>query len=219
MVRRLEVYLVSLDMAVTHWLHSSTKENQGSLRIGRDSRDWMIYSSSGLAYTGVRHWLPCLVSSREGSGYPTLISTNPWYLIPLNYLSRSLMDGPHLALCKSEKEFLSEMKRLNIKDHGVWLLTGTDACTHSFFSKGRLVCLITIDMVYARKYSKIEIAGLLCHEAVHVWQRFKEHIHERDPSREQEAYAIQNIAQNLMEEFYRNPKPLKRKKKRWRRPS
>ena len=46
-----------------------------------------------------------------------------------------------------------------------------------------------------------EVAGRLVHEAVHVWQRYCDHIGERRPGNEQEAYGIQSIAQELMQSF------------------
>lgn len=39
------------------------------------------------------------------------------------------------------------------------------------------------------------------HEAVHVFQHFKKSIGERKPSKEFEAYAIQSIADRLMNEY------------------
>lgn len=47
----------------------------------------------------------------------------------------------------------------------------------------------------------IEIYGLLLHEAVHVWQKVKKLMGEKEPSSEFEAYSIQAIAQDLFEMF------------------
>ena len=49
----------------------------------------------------------------------------------------------------------------------------------------------------------IDIASVLCHEAVHVWQAYCSHISERYPADEQSAYAIQAISEFLMREFVR----------------
>ncbi|MFA2889648.1 hypothetical protein [Acinetobacter pittii] len=47
----------------------------------------------------------------------------------------------------------------------------------------------------------IEIHGLLLHEAVHVWQKVKKLMREKEPSSEFEAYSIQAIAQDLFKMF------------------
>jgi hypothetical protein len=49
----------------------------------------------------------------------------------------------------------------------------------------------------------VQIAALLVHEAVHIWQQYCADIGEKEPASEQEAYAIQSISQTLMEEYAR----------------
>lgn len=48
---------------------------------------------------------------------------------------------------------------------------------------------------------RIQVYGLLLHEAVHVWQIVKKRMGESEPSVEFEAYSIQAIAQDLFEMF------------------
>ncbi|UIZ96366.1 hypothetical protein GBN67_08185 [Acinetobacter johnsonii] len=49
--------------------------------------------------------------------------------------------------------------------------------------------------------SLIAIHGLLLHEAVHIWQRTKYLMGEKEPSIEFEAYSIQRIAQDLFDMY------------------
>lgn len=48
---------------------------------------------------------------------------------------------------------------------------------------------------------QIQVYGLLLHEAVHVWQKMKKLMGEREPSSEFEAYSIQAIAQDLFKMY------------------
>ena len=47
----------------------------------------------------------------------------------------------------------------------------------------------------------VEMHGLLLHESVHIWQRVKALMGEKEPSIEFEAYSIQRIAQDLFAMF------------------
>lgn len=108
--------------------------------------------------------------------------------------------GPYLALCLSEAEFRAAIARLKTPEVPRWCRK--DAMTHTFdHEDGGLCCVVCIKGWEGR--NPIEVAGLLVHEAVHVWQQYADGIGERFEGAEQEAYAVQAIAQELMAEFAR----------------
>ena len=97
------------------------------------------------------------------------------------------------------------MKHLSVDDSGPWIRTPqADATCHLLSNDsgmGAIVCLQGFE-----DRSRVEVHGLLIHEAVHIWQDWCEFYGERDPAKEQEAYAIQSIAQELIAEFDRRRK-------------
>jgi hypothetical protein len=110
--------------------------------------------------------------------------------------------GPYLTLCLSQAEYLAALKHLDlISADDTWC--GEDAGKTHYASnpKGETTCLVCVSPGANR--SGVEIAGLLVHEAVHVWQRYCDCIGERRPGVEQEAYGVQSIAQELMAEYAR----------------
>ena len=111
--------------------------------------------------------------------------------------------GPYLCLCLSEVEFCAAMKHCHLGTVSHPWLTSPQAnstvhLAHSDHGQVAIVC-----MRDTRDLKPVEIAGLLVHEAVHIWQEWCAYYGESDPGREQEAYAIQSIAQELMAEFAR----------------
>lgn len=110
--------------------------------------------------------------------------------------------GPYLTLCLSEDEYLAAFKQFGVKPTDAWVNTpSADATTHHLIhDDGRVACVVCLG---PRKpnHTGVEIAGLLIHEAVHVWQRYCESIGEHSPAREQEAYAIQCVSQELLQAY------------------
>jgi hypothetical protein len=124
-------------------------------------------------------------------------------IIETKWLDRSLIVGPHLALVLSEKEFHQAMKDCHIPkpERGAWLKNSyCDATVHHLENpQGSQCCIVALRVT--KKHSIMQVNAMLVHEAVHIWQAFKQHIGERKPSREFEAYSIQAIAQRLMESY------------------
>jgi hypothetical protein len=124
-------------------------------------------------------------------------------MVKTKWLDRRIAcPGPYITLCLSESEFDAALRHCKIKNCPNWVTDNADATTHHFANKtDDVVVVICIRDTSDR--TPIEIAGLLIHESVHVWQTYCEMIGEMSPGREQEAYAIQAISQELMAEFAR----------------
>lgn len=120
----------------------------------------------------------------------------------MKWLARDLIVGPYLALATSETEFRKALRhcRIPLAEMPEWVPAGKSGCAHYLTNPdGDLVCVVAIRI--RENVTPIQVAGLLVHEAVHVWQRFRADINEHEPSAEFEAYAIQSIAQRLMHAY------------------
>ncbi len=114
---------------------------------------------------------------------------------------RVAKQGPYLALCLTPKEFESAGRRCGVRG----LSNFPEAGAQMTLLENRTgdLCAIVAISVPAQQRDPIEIAGLLVHEAVHVWQAHKRDIGEEKPGDELEAYAIQGISQELLAEYAR----------------
>lgn len=110
--------------------------------------------------------------------------------------------GPFLTLCLSEGQFKAAIKHMRIPGEHPFVKTAhSQATAHLFDGPGGLAAVVCLRDFEGR--DPVEVAGILVHEAVHVWQEYAAYIGEKAPGVEQEAYAIQSIAQELMAEFAR----------------
>lgn len=115
----------------------------------------------------------------------------------LKWLDRPLISGPHLVLCLSDKSFQAAVKHLQCPKPLQFL--GDDRSSGSVHTlENKSGSTVSIVSLHAPDASPIEIAGILVHEAVHVWQDYCRTIGEDEPSVEFEAYSIQTISQRLM---------------------
>ena len=114
-----------------------------------------------------------------------------------------------IAFCKlkyclvtDEATYLRVMKSKGVSYPSRFISEGSSATTHTFISETEGgIALVCLDLNDSLSHPGIEIAGLLVHEAVHIWQRDCELRGEKHPSDEYEAYAIQIISQNLMWQY------------------
>lgn len=113
---------------------------------------------------------------------------------------RYLPMGPYpieIGIALTEEAFQDEMIRLGIKDQYAFIPPGAEAVTRGFCEGW--VQIVCFDPRKAF-LNKNDIAGVMVHEAVHIWQELNRRIKERNPGKEGEAYALQWIAQFLMEQ-------------------
>lgn len=123
--------------------------------------------------------------------------------------SDTLIVGPQVALCTSEKEWAAVLADMNCKSTVDWLNPGADATTHFFHGNaGGLRNVVCIRSSPDKPGSAV--AALLVHEAVHVWQAYCDTIGEDKPSVEFEAYGIQMLSQYLFDAY---SKRIKRARK------
>ena len=117
------------------------------------------------------------------------------------WINRTLIISPCIGLCKTEEEFHNELRRLKFPEKmwPVYVPDGFDAKTHMFIDKDKNTVFIIC--VREGNHERYPLAGLLAHEATHVWQEICECINEDEPSREFEAYSVQHIAQELMQAY------------------
>ncbi len=115
----------------------------------------------------------------------------------MTWLDRTLIRGDFLCLCTTEAEFLKELKRTKSPaPWPKWIEDDAFATTHYIMTgKGNRA---TIVCMTDKKMDGIPAASLLVHEAVHVVQEYFRHIGEDQPSIEMQAYAIQEVAAQLM---------------------
>lgn len=120
-----------------------------------------------------------------------------------HWLDRSLITGPYLALCLSAEEYERALAHCRVPkgSRDPWMANEhSDAQIHYLENPERkFICIVTLRVRPGA--TGIQIAALLMHEAVHVWQVFCERIGENEPSKEFEAYSIQSIAQTLMQAY------------------
>lgn len=122
----------------------------------------------------------------------------------LKFLDRTVICCQHFVLCLSEADYRRALRKLKEPESCKWVAADhMNATAHHFPGNAnhRACAIVCIRGWEGRE--PVAVAGLLVHEAVHIWQSFCEIIGETEPGSEFEAYSIQWIAQQLMWDFQR----------------
>lgn len=124
------------------------------------------------------------------------------------WLDRSLLESPcYYTLCTTEKQYAKELRRMKVPEpFSPFLKTShSHATTHVLTEhRGKVCCIVCLGSTDGRR--AVEVYGLLVHEAMHIWREVREHYGIVYPEAEQEAYAVQRIAQELIHEYRRQTK-------------
>jgi hypothetical protein len=115
------------------------------------------------------------------------------------WLDRTLVLGPYLCLCLNESEYKRAAKHIGWPEDGdIWCNSGGGR-THMVFDCPEPAAIVCIDVPDA---GYVAVAGLLAHEATHIWLDWLRSMGEDKPGDEITAYAIQNLTVLLMDEWY-----------------
>ena len=120
---------------------------------------------------------------------------------PTNWLPRDLMIAPYMALVLSQDEFDAALLELGSAERLTWLSSPYSNATVSYLEDAKKELCVIVALQVLPETEPIQIAGILTHEAVHVFQQYCSRIGEENPSSEFEAYSIQSIAQRLMQAY------------------
>lgn len=117
---------------------------------------------------------------------------------------RRLIENPfYMGVCLTEAAFHKALRGMKVPRGSwpAWVRTPQAHATAHIFEglRGGNAALVCLRGWEGR--DPIEVAGLLVHEGVHIWQQVREYIGESHPSIEFEAYSVQAIAQDLMQAF------------------
>lgn len=110
-----------------------------------------------------------------------------WHITPFEHSKYTLV--------RNQKQF--NMLFDNKNDADEFLSLGC-AAQVDYYNGGEK-CVVQLGKTKGRPLN--QVYGLLLHEAVHIWQRVKKLMGEKDPSIEFEAYSIQRIAQDLFDMY------------------
>jgi hypothetical protein len=114
---------------------------------------------------------------------------------------RCLLRGPRLAVVTSQQGYRAVMRQIEATDADPYCEKDWEACTHAFDVSGELVCVVGLNLPRLTELPPIDAAAVMVHEAVHVWQRTRARLGPGDLGSEMEAYAVQNIAAEVMRAY------------------
>lgn len=127
-----------------------------------------------------------------------------WHRTGVCYFDALYWPG-YFCFAPDEKSWKAEHKRLG---HPNEPYPTADGRCQILQKDGKALCIVTVAPNVDEKCDAIQIAALLTHEAVHVWQAMRDAMGERNPGVEQEAYSVMHITQCLLNAYQETRRPL-----------
>lgn len=120
----------------------------------------------------------------------------------MNWLDRTLIQGPYLILCLTKETYKKALKHLSVEDAPPFY-EGTEnaRCLYLETPSGKKATVVTLHDWQGK--NPVMVSAMLVHESVHVFQEHCRNMGESRPSEEFEAYSIQSIYTTLACEFVR----------------
>jgi hypothetical protein len=122
---------------------------------------------------------------------------------------------PFYALVTTYEMYVAELKKLGAPTGDSSSYYNSDACVNFFKNdKDEEVCFICIDSKKSKDVDPVSVIGLLVHESMHVLQSYYDSHGEKNPAKENQAYLIQHISQQVIAEYSRQTNEQKPNRKR-----
>lgn len=119
-----------------------------------------------------------------------------------NWLNRNSVPFPYFTLCLTVEDYYRTMRELGTKESRISppLASNTANATVTFTTNEAKepCCIVFLE----DNSTPLQTAGLLVHEAVHIWQEYAQ-LHGLTDTGKIEAQCIQAISQALMAEYAR----------------
>lgn len=104
----------------------------------------------------------------------------------------------YFGFTTDKKKFKKEMKRLGVKDevHHALVRGNAGATTHILEKNGKMTIIVGIKL--RKGATKSQVAGLIAHEATHVWHHINKQMDCECPGGEHLAYGVQWLTQCML---------------------
>lgn len=111
---------------------------------------------------------------------------------------KSVFDVLTYCLVVSKKDAKKVIKKYKLDAGDLPADIGSDA--YAYHDPNTRIVVVRL---IAEDLSLVEVMGLIVHEATHVKQYIMEQISEHNPSDEFEAYTMQEITKNLIQDYFK----------------